>query len=596
MRSFLTPVVASAGWVLLLVALAFPAPAALTAEQDQNTPQDASGVLTSDEAKKLVEIGNRAIRESNNIPSRAVDAALAFLKALPYYKQAADSEMISELEAAIFWAKKRMNIDDVKRFLAAKGDSQNDMDLLASADQVIAKKVTAEDAQTYFDRAERFAGENPTSYARITARYFEVAERFSGTEIGKRAHALSLAAQKKDMELLAAERLAVLVTIFSQPEPMRDEARAVARPMAEELRTAHADLKKTYKTELAQRRPGQRRALALQFATEAKSTTQAPALRAALLEEAIGLASDLNDFPALLTYAEQDALAFSGPGVRERQRQAMAGKRGHPVGAAILKLLDDGEDQAANTVVGRYFCLEMNAWDPGIPILARSETSDLQVLCSMELIKPEGWMQQVELADRWYTAGKKTYGEAKQMMMARSFHWYGQAQPNVSGLAKDRITQRLDEVGELLPIDQFKFDKLTAKQWDRLPGKAIELSANEPRTDIGLVLKAGMRVRVVPHPTERWTMLYTDYHWSKPRKISNIFTVDCLGYCKEDDSRRSFYAKELIGSVRVSIENGERQDPGIISGVGSIFVGPYLPGTGRGKGTMRIKVILLDGK
>lgn len=545
-------------------------------------------------AQKLLDQGNRALRDSNETPSRAVDAALAFIKALTYYERIGDTDRMCELQAAIFWCKKRMNLDDAKRFIAAKGGSKQDEELLARAAKVAEREVVAGDVQAYYDRAEKFARENPTAYGRITTRWFEVAERFPGTELGKRAHGFSLAAQAKDMELLAAERLAKLETTFSQAEPTVDDARRIDLPEGAPRRAAGLALRKEYKDEYAKKRPTQKARFAKRLAKEAENASLPALTRAAMLDEALDLAGDINDFGLTLAFAEQQARTFRGAGIRERQRQALEVKRGNPNAAALIKLLTEPLDPTANLTVGRYFCLDLGRWDEGVPMLARGGTSDLSEQAAMELIKPEGWMQQVELADRWYNLGKKTYGNAKQQMSIRSYHWYAQAQPNVSGITRERIMQRLEELSALVPMENVDFHKLTEKQWERLPGKVLELSGAKQRNDIGLVLKPGMKVRVVPHPTGRLLMEYRAYTWPKPG-WGNVFETDWEGRDPEKRGRwMSGEAKILIGCIVMAIENAHPVEAGVLEGSGRVFIGPWLPGSGSGKGTFRVKVILLD--
>lgn len=575
-------------YTLFIHPYASAAEATPPAQQQQEEELDAAG------AQKLLDQGNRALRDSNETPSRAVDAALAFVKALTYYERVGDTERICDLQAAIFWCKKRMNLDEAKRFIAAKGGSKQDEDLLAVAEKVAARAVTSEDAQTYFDRADKFARENPTAYGLITVRWFEIAERFAGTDLGRKAHALSLAAQKKDMELLAAERLAKLETVFSQPEPQIDDTRRIELPEGAPRKAAALALRKEHKDNYAKKLPAQRARFAKRLAKEAENTALPTLTRAALLDEALDLAGDANDFGLTLVFAEQQARIFRGAGIRERQRQALEVKRGNPNAAALIKLLSEPLDPAANLTVGRYFCLDLGRWDEGVPMLARGGTSDLSEQAAMELIKPEGWMQQVELADRWYSLGKKTHGNAKTQMSIRSYHWYAQAQPNVSGITRERIMDRMEDLADLVPMENVDFTKLTAKQWERLPGKGAVISATTQRNDIGLVVRSGQRYRIVPHPTETWMMEFRQYTWSNG--LPNVFNTWANGLIPETKRGRILVGerKLLLGLMVMAVENGEPACVDIVSGAGRVFIGPHLPGGGSGKGSIRIKVIPVE--
>src|SRR5438034_1115049 len=77
-------------------------------------------------------------------------------------------------------------------------DPATDEKLLAVAD----KKVAPEEADAYFDRAQKFAAANPDKQFLIAIRYFEVAERFVGSEISIKAQKLSLEAQEAHMRSL----------------------------------------------------------------------------------------------------------------------------------------------------------------------------------------------------------------------------------------------------------------------------------------------------------------------------------------------------------------------------------------------------------
>jgi hypothetical protein len=178
--------------------------------------------------------------------------------------------------------------------------------------------------------------------------------------------------------------------------------------------------------------------------------------------------------------------------------------------------------------------------------------------------------------------------------LARSFHWYSQALPHLSGITKERISQLLNELGDFVAPENFDYDKLTTRQWDLLKTKAIEISADKQAQDIGLVLKVGMIVRVVPHPTDRWTMNYSKYNW--PNNWSNIFDPNAMGYSDEDNKGRTLMGNEkyCIGTMVTTLEKDEPKKAGEVKGVGRVFIGPYLPGDGSGKGKMRVKVLIID--
>jgi hypothetical protein len=149
------------------------------------------------EAEQLVAAGKQAMQDSNADPSRSVAAAVFFSKAITYYEAAGDVDKASDLQANIFWCKKRMNVDDVKSFMAQKSGDKSVTEALAKADEVATREIPKTEAKNYFDRAEKYAKDHPEDYEQIAVHYFEVAERFVGTDISLQAQKLSLAAQQQ---------------------------------------------------------------------------------------------------------------------------------------------------------------------------------------------------------------------------------------------------------------------------------------------------------------------------------------------------------------------------------------------------------------
>src|SRR5579862_6944958 len=148
--------------------------------------------LTQKEAEQLVAAGKQAMQDSNADPSRSVAAAVSFSKAIKYYEAAGDIDRVCDLEANIFWCKKRMNVDDVKAFVAQKSGDKSVAEALAKADAVATRQKRKTEAKNYFDRAEKYAKEHPGDYEQFSVHYFEVAERFVGTDLSLQAQKLSL--------------------------------------------------------------------------------------------------------------------------------------------------------------------------------------------------------------------------------------------------------------------------------------------------------------------------------------------------------------------------------------------------------------------
>jgi hypothetical protein len=203
----------------------------------------------------------------------------------------------------------------------------------------------------------------------------------------------------------------------------------------------------------------------------------------------------------------------------------------------------------------------------------------------MELLRPAAGPQQVELADKWYELGKKAHPGARETMLARAFSWYKEAEGSTTGITKQRIAQRIDEIDDLLPMTNLDYDNLTPKQWDHLKGVQVEVSAGKDRNDIGISIVHGQRVRVVPHPTDTWT---SDY-------FNTPVTVTWKGYQASRGGTITLYygyGEFPIGALLMQIESGKQSRPGIIEGEGRIFLGPYVAGWGSGgNGKIRCKIM-----
>ena len=70
------------------------------------------------EAKALVDQAQAALVESDNKPERIIDAALGFAAALPWYEAQGDTDNICDIQASLFWCRKRMDAATMKIYRA----------------------------------------------------------------------------------------------------------------------------------------------------------------------------------------------------------------------------------------------------------------------------------------------------------------------------------------------------------------------------------------------------------------------------------------------------------------------------------------------
>jgi len=110
---------------------------------------------------------------------------------------------------------------------------------------------------------------------------------------------------------------------------------------------------------------------------------------------------------------------------------------------AIAALAQDESDAAANTIYGRFLCLEKHDWEAGLVHLARGENGRLREAARRDLSAPEDPDEQVALADLWYEiAGHEPHA---QDFRIREYYWYAQALPETTGLTRTKVEKRMRE-------------------------------------------------------------------------------------------------------------------------------------------------------
>jgi hypothetical protein len=531
---------------------------------------------TADEAEALVAQGKTAMRESDHDHRRVVDAAICFGQALTWYQAQNDLDKVCDLQADIFWCKKRMNLDDLGDYVAQKHQDASATAALATVERVAGRTVAANEAQAFLDRAQDFASKHPDDPMQISIRFFEVAERFQGTDISLTAQRLSLDAQQRASREQADAAARQRDTLFSKPAAAGAKAEL---PSADALKTAVATVKDLFKDDYAKTKPKARLALIAKLLDQAGQAGDEPALRCALASEARDLAIALKNPTRTLAAVELLAASFTGVDAVAAKKAALARIGGVPAVTAMIKLLDTPGDPEANTTAGRYFACEANDWTTALPLLAHGADRALAKPAEMELAGPATPAQQGELGDQWYELGKKAANPVKEALLGRALTWYEQAAPGIKGISHAVMLKRIDELHALLPrTAEPDWDHLTAAQWDKLKGPVYEVQANRARNDTGIRLADGQLYRVVPHPSDTW-------HVTGAGRRADFTTT-----YKGDEANRHW------GSLLCYVGAGRGQAPGVLSGVGELWLAGDIP---RGRmftasGQIRVKIIPVE--
>lgn len=532
-------------------------------------------------AETLVKAGYAAMQASNQDPSKSVEAALAFAEAQPVFEAAGMHERVRELNANIFWSRKRMTHDDLGRYLAAKGGDGNEA-LAARIEAVVNRQVPVEEADRWLQEVDLFALEHPDRALQIAIRYFEVAERFVGTSA-------SLSAQRKSLDYQArvgtAAQQAKRETLFTRPAQVSPGRKPA--PEAREVANAVRELKKIYRDGYGDRSDEGKYALLRAFGEQARKTKDDPVTAFALYEEAIGLAGQIRAIDDVLQLADAQATAFD-VNATQIKKDVLGRMRTSTSAKAIITLLDDPAEPAANTIAGKYYAFDLRRWDVGFAMLSLGEDAALAKLAEMEIAKPQGPQQELELADGWFALGGSRNSDGIACW-SRAMGWYESVLPKSEGITKARVTARMDEMFGVVFPSRMDWDSLTAEQWNKLkPVAQVTVACNTPKTETKVMLRAGQRARVVPHPTDTWT--FHSYFSNGPQEVT---------YKGQEFVRRGFLMDNgedwafPLGALIMYTDENAKAKAGVIEGPGHIILRSSRPNFGN-RGALRVKILLLD--
>jgi hypothetical protein len=117
-----------------------------------------------------------------------------------------------------------------------------------------------------------------------------------------------------------------------------------------------------------------------------------------------------------------------------------------------LARLDANEyDPAANSAVGKFYCLTKGDWQRGLELLARGDDSAYQSLAKRDLAEPDATEDQKALADQWWELGERENGPVRKALRQRAGFWYQQAERFLTGTDKDTAQKRIAEVAGEAP-------------------------------------------------------------------------------------------------------------------------------------------------
>jgi hypothetical protein len=107
-------------------------------------------------------------------------------------------------------------------------------------------------------------------------------------------------------------------------------------------------------------------------------------------------------------------------------------------------------DPNANLKVGKFRCFIKGDWDAGLPMLALGSEVTLKALATKELTGATDADSKVALGDGWLAVAEKETGTAKSQIQNHIIKWYSEAVPALTGLAKARVEQRIEQMKKSL--------------------------------------------------------------------------------------------------------------------------------------------------
>lgn len=139
------------------------------------------------------------------------------------------------------------------------------------------------------------------------------------------------------------------------------------------------------------------------------------------------VAADRYDLAVGIGEALKNAAKAPSPATRElgsRLAQAQAMRQRYEGLAAVRERHKKApDDPKANLALGRFLCLQKNAWEQGLPLLARGDDKALKKLACRELAAPDGAKARLELAEAWRKAAGDVPEEDRPTMLRRAIHW-----------------------------------------------------------------------------------------------------------------------------------------------------------------------------
>jgi hypothetical protein len=111
------------------------------------------------------------------------------------------------------------------------------------------------------------------------------------------------------------------------------------------------------------------------------------------------------------------------------------------------------DDESANETLGTYLCFDRNDWAAGLKHLTKAVSRPLRESAAADLKGASDSESQMTIGDGWWNLAETAKQHRNQLgFRSRAAFWYSKALPELTGLAKSKVENRLKDAAEALEI------------------------------------------------------------------------------------------------------------------------------------------------
>jgi sulfatase modifying factor 1 len=404
------------------------------------------GAVRAESVAQLEQKGIAALKISQTDGDAVVTAAVYFAQAIDVSEKAGDDDIADELNAYLYWCKKKLSPQQAETF--AKG---GDASLVEAAKRMKAldKPAKAEDVTRCFNRVSAFAKSHPAEHFLIAIQFFDIADRFKGS-------GLSLKAQDRSLQELTLASQAMAATPPTEKPASVAAGPKAPQPTPAQIKETEKTIRDIFKDDFGKSSAADKQNLSRKLEEQLADMKDDNVGRYVILHTITELATQLGDLDRFLAFRDKldaafelDIKEFSKAGFNTLMANTKDANVIKAIGA-LRTLADKPDDSAANLAVGKFTCFTQGNWDRGLPFLAKGSNVAWRDLAQQDIAAPTG-AAQLLLADAWWDAAEKGEKDDKTPLQTRAAFWYRLSLPKVTGLAKVKVEKRLEAVAAASP-------------------------------------------------------------------------------------------------------------------------------------------------